>query len=124
MLKLLLDEHLSPQIAAQFRSKEPRADIESVLFWKGGRFAGSADEVLLTGATDAAWTLVTYDLATIVPLLKTWGEQGIEHSGVILVDDRTIAPNDIGALIEALRNVWATSRNDDWRNVVVYLVRS
>lgn len=123
MLQLLLDEHLSPRIAQQFRSKWPQARIESVLFWQGGHFAGVADDVLLAEAHAKAWTLITYDQATIVPLLKTWGEQGIAHGGVILVDDRTIAANDIGALIQALGFLWNAEKTRDWENVVIYLLR-
>ncbi len=124
MLKLLLDEHLSPRIAEQFRTKWPRSQIESVLFWQDGRFAGVPDEVLLTEAHEQGWTLVTYDLATIVPLLKSWGEQGIEHGGVILVDNHTLAANDVGGLIQALGMVWTAEKNADWKNAVIYLSRS
>ena len=121
MLKLLLDEHLSPQLAQQFRAKWPNAQIDSVLLWQGGRLLGAPDELLLAAAHEDGWTLVTYDQATIVPLLKRWGEQGIAHGGVILVDDRTIAANDIGGLIQSLSMVWAEERYADWTNVVIYL---
>ncbi len=124
MLKLLLDEHLSPRIARQFRLKWPRSQIESVLFWQQGQFAGVQDEVLLAAAHEQGWTLVTYDLATIVPILKAWGEQGIERGGVILVDNRTIAANDIGGLIHALGLLWRAEKALDWKNVVVFLSRS
>ena len=123
MLRLLLDEHLSPRIAQQFRTKWPEAQIGSVLRWEGGRLTGVPDSVLLTEADQHGWTLVTYDRATITPLLKVWGEQGITHSGVILVDDRTIAQNDIGGLVRALGAVWNQEKATDWRNFVIYLTR-
>jgi hypothetical protein len=124
MLKLLLDEHLSPRVAQQLRAKWPRTQIESILFWQDGRFAGAPDDMLLSEAHVRGWTLVTYDQATIVPLLKDWGEQNIEHGGVILVDERTIAPNDIGGLVHALGAVWRAQKNLDWKNAVIYLSRS
>jgi hypothetical protein len=124
MLRLLLDEHLSPRIVHQFRARWPDAQIDSVLDWEGGRLSGVPDDLLLTQAHAHGWTLVTYDQATIVPLLKNWAEQGIPHSGVILVDGRTIASNDIGGLLRALGTLWDREKNSDWRNTVFYLVRS
>ncbi len=121
MLKLLLDEHLSPRLAQQFQAKWPEARIDSVLMWQDARLVGAPDELLLAAAHEDGWTLVTYDQATIVPLLKRWGEQGIAHGGVILVDDRTIAANDIGGLIQSLSMVWAEERYAEWTNVVIYL---
>jgi hypothetical protein len=66
-------------------------------------------------------TLVTYDQATIPPLLQVWGEQGISHAGVILVNRRTIAPNDFGGLIRALTRLWDRAEGLDWTNRMVYL---
>jgi hypothetical protein len=124
MLKLLLDEHLSPRVTQQFRAKSPLAQIESILLWQGGRFAGMPHDLLLSEAHAQGWTLLTYDQSTIVPLLKGWGEQGIEHGGVILVDHRTIAANDIGGLIQALGALWNAEKNLDWKNAVIYVSRS
>ena len=50
-------------------------------------------------------TLVTYDRRTIPPLLKTWAGAGRQHGGVIFVDEKTISPADIGALVLALSNL-------------------
>ena len=61
MLKLLLDEHLSPRIAQQVRSKWTGGQIESVLFWQSGQFAGVPDDLLLTEAhaKDGPWLRAT-----------------------------------------------------------------
>jgi len=67
------------------------------------------------------FVLVTYDLRTIVPLLKAWGEQGVDHGGVILVDGRTLAPNDFGGLTRALGALWNAERRASWANRVIYL---
>jgi len=123
MLRLLLDEHLSPRIVKQFKMKWPQALIDSVLSWEGGLMAGSPDDVLLAHARLRGWTLVTYDQSTIAPLLKDWAEQSIAHGGVIFVDDRTIAQNDIGRLTISLGALWAAERNSDWTDMVVYLTR-
>lgn len=124
MLRLLLDEHLSPRIVQPLRVRCPRAQIDSVLLWEDGRLSGVPDDLLLTEAHAHGWTLVTYDQATIVPLLKNWAEQDVPHGGVILVDDRTIASNDIGGLVRALGTLWDREKNSEWKQTVLYLVRS
>jgi hypothetical protein len=89
--------------------------------WEGGHFLSASDELVLQEAHKQRLTLVTFDLRTIPPLLRSWAEQGIDHSGVILVDDRTIAQNDIGGLVAALCAVWKAQRDLDWTNRVIYL---
>ncbi len=123
MLRLLLDEHLSPRIVKQFRAKWPQAQMDSVLLWQDGRWAGSPDYVLLTEARRRGWTLVTYDQSTIIPLLKDWAEHYIEHGGVIFVDDRTIAQNEIGRLTMSLGALWLEEKNSHWTDKVIYLTR-
>jgi hypothetical protein len=123
MLRLLLDEHLSPRIVKQFRAKWPQAQMDSVLLWEDGRWAGSPDDVLLAEARQRGRTLVTYDQSTIIPLLKNWAEQGIDHGGVIFVDDRTIAQKDIRRLTMSLGALWMMEKNSDWTDKVIYLTR-
>src|SRR5437867_803706 len=123
MLQLLLDEHLSPRIIKQFLGKCPGARVASALEWEDGRLSSVPDDVLLTEAHQHNLTVVTYDQATIVPLLKSWGEQGISHSGVILIDDRTIRQDDFSGIIRALAHLWEKEKNADWRNRVIYLTR-
>jgi hypothetical protein len=124
MLRLLLDEHFPPRIIRQFLRKCPGAGIDSVLDWKGGTLKGSSDEVLLTEAHRHGLTVVTYDQATIVPLLKMWGEQGVPHGGVILIDERTIRQDDFGGISRALARLWEEERESDWFNRVIYLTRA
>jgi hypothetical protein len=123
MLRLLLDEHISPDVAAGVRRRHPRASVDSVLDWQAGRLAGLDDSNLLAQAFAHKCSLVTYDQSTIIPILKDWAEQGIDHGGLIFVDDRTIAPNDFGGLIRALGRLWDKDKNKDWTNQVVYLTK-
>ncbi len=123
MLQLLLDEHISPEVVVGFRRLHPGATMDSVLLWEAGRLAGLEDAIVLTQAFADKWTLVTYDQATIIPLLKEWAEQGISHGGVIFIDNHTTAQNDLGGIIRALGQLWEKERNKDWTNQVVYLVR-
>lgn len=66
---------------------------------------------------------VSYDRQTIEPLLKRWADEGRHHGGVILVDEHTIAPYDVGNLLRALRSLLGESGEDDWRDRVIYLPR-
>jgi len=50
--------------------------------------------------------LVTYDRRTIPPLLKVWAEQECRHSGVILVNEKTISPANVGGLVRALSDLF------------------
>lgn len=123
MLRLLLDEHLSPRLVQQFLTKCPECNIASVLEWQDARLSSAPDDLLLTEAHQHKLTLVTYDQATIAPLLKSWAEEGIPHSGVIFIDDKTIRQNDFGGIVRALAQLWENKGHEDWLNRVIYLTR-
>src|SRR5580692_9582835 len=101
-MKLLLDEHISPRVAAGLRVKYPKLFVRAMIEWNDGRFLGQTDDLVLQEAASQGLTLVTYDRRTIPPLLKVWAEEGCRHGGVIFIDDKTIAPSDIGGLVLAL----------------------
>ena len=120
-MKLLLDEHISPAVA---RGLSGVVDVAALRDWQAGAYLEAPDSVILQAAAVGGWTLVTYDLRTIPPLLKEWGEQGIAHGGVILVDGRTITQNDVGGLVRALTQLVAASSEDaSWQNRAVFLSR-
>ena len=150
MLSLLLDEHFSPKVAAGLTAQHPGLPVVALAHWQGGQFLGVPDDVLLAAAFEAgaspeadssktgrsktgiqgqgvsenqALTLVTFDLRTIVPLLKEWAEQGRSHGGVIFVDERTLASRDFGGLVRALGELWLAQGNLDWTDQVVFLQR-
>jgi hypothetical protein len=123
MLKLLLDEQISPAVAEGLRRHRNNATVLSLAEWEGGRFLGSSDEVLLREAANQNLTLVTYDRRTIPPLLKAWAEAGRVHKGVIFVDEKTISPSDLGALIRALRKLITATVDWQWENRVCFLTR-
>lgn len=120
-MKLLLDEHISPAVArglvATGITAAPLRD------WQAGAYLEAGDDVILSAAHATGWTLVTYDRRTIAPLLKTWAEQGLAHGGVIFVDERTLAQNDIGGQMRALQRLAATLGDADWEQRVVFLTR-
>ncbi|HEX3662700.1 MAG TPA: hypothetical protein VHU89_14790 [Acidobacteriaceae bacterium] len=119
---MLLDEHLSPGIAAGLQRIEPGIEVYAISQWKHGRFLGRADQELLAEAAHGL-TFVTYDCRSIPDLLRFWGEQGRSHSGVIFVDDKSIAPGDIGGLVRALGKLFSDLRHLDWENREMFLPR-
>ena len=124
MLKLLLDEHVSPDVADGVRRRNPRLVVQSITEWKEGAFLGQDDSACLLEAATMEMTLVTYDRRTIPVLLKTWAEEGRSHGGVIFVDEKTISPANIGALVRALSQLYKETKNLDWTDRVVFLRRS
>ena len=123
MLKLLLDEHISPRIADGLCRRSPKLRVVCIRDWEDGRFLGEDDELLLAEAAEQGFSLVTYDLRTIPPILKLWAEEGRSHGGVILVDEKTISPANIGALVMALLEFAKETLRSDWRDRVVFLQR-
>jgi hypothetical protein len=123
MLNLLLDEHISPQVAEGLRRRSREIKVWGLVEWENGRLLGLPDTLLLQTATDQDLTLVTYDRKTIPPLLKTWAEEGRDHGGVVFVDEKTIPASDFGGLIRALRSLWSEARHWEWTNRICILRR-
>ena len=88
MLKLLLDEHLSRDIAEGLRQRGKDFPVTPLADWNRGQFLGLADDRLLQEAVAQKLTLVTYDRKTISPVLKSWAETGRSHGGVIFIDEK------------------------------------
>ncbi len=123
MLRLLLDEHLSLGIATGLRRIDPAIEVYAISQWERGRFLGRTDHDLLVKAATQGLTLVTYDCRTIPDLLVEWELHGLRHGGVILVDERTIAPSDIGGLARALAELFRDHGHQDWQRRVMFLPR-
>ena len=123
MLKVLLDEQISPDVAEGFRRGQKNVVLWGLPEWEGGRFLGLPDELLLEEAAAQKLTLVTYDRKTIPPLLKTWAEMGRDHGGIIFVDEKTIPSSDFGGLICALKKLFQETFKWDWKNRVCFLRR-
>lgn len=123
MLKLLLDEHISPDVAVGLRRRTPALVIRSMVKWDGGNFLGQEDSVCLQEAAAQGLTLVTYDRRTIPALLKRWAEEAHPHAGVIFVDEKTITPADVGGLVKALGMLVKEARTWDWTDRITFLRR-
>ncbi|MGB9072990.1 MAG: DUF5615 family PIN-like protein [Terriglobales bacterium] len=123
MLKLLLDEHISPHVANGLRRRNRAIEVRYMVEWGNGHFLGQEDSACLREAATQGLTLVTYDRRTIPPLLKTWAEEERTHGGVIFVDEKTISPADIGGLVWALTRLARETGNGDWTNRIYFLRR-
>ncbi|HTS59191.1 MAG TPA: hypothetical protein VMH03_16725 [Terriglobales bacterium] len=121
MLKLLLDEHISPEVARGVQHRIRALHIQTMVAWEKGNFLGKEDSVCLLEAAKQRLSLVTYDRRTIPPVLKVWAEEGRSHGGVIFVDEKSIAPSDIGGLVRALISLVVKTRDMDWTDQVYFL---
>jgi hypothetical protein len=91
--------------------------------WEDGNFLGQEDSACLLEAAAQKLTLVTYDRRTIPLLLKTWTEEGRSHGGVIFVDEKTVSPANVGALVRALSQLHKEVGGWDWTDRVLFLRR-
>jgi hypothetical protein len=121
MLQLLLDEHISLNVAVGLRRRSRAMVVRYMLEWEGGNYLGQEDSVCLQAAASQGLTLVTYDRRTIPPLLKNWAEVGRDHGGAIFVDEKSISPADIGGLVRTLHILFKQTGKRDWTNRIYYL---
>jgi hypothetical protein len=123
MLKLLLDEHISKDVARGLRERSRDIVVHAMAEWEGGNFLGQDDPVCLRAAAEQALTFVTYDGRTLPPLLKAWAEEERTHGGVLFVDEKTLPQADIGGLVKALAGLHKETEKWDWTNRIVLLHR-
>jgi len=123
MLRLLLDEHISPRVADGLRRRNRLLVVSCLAEWEEGEFLGQQDSACLQQAAVQGLTLVTYDRRTSPPLLKAWGEEERKHGGVIFVDEKTISPSDTRGLVRALSNLLRKTDKWDWTSRVCFLRR-
>jgi hypothetical protein len=120
-MRLRLDTHLPLSLAGELRRRE--IDVEHLSEWHAGYLRNALDKDVLKVAVVDSRVFVTYDLRTIPSLLGKWAADGKHHSGIILIDDKTIRPDDVGALLGALLLTIKRWGDDDWKNRVIFLPR-
>jgi hypothetical protein len=123
VLKLLLDEHISPDVADGLRRRNRTLVVRYMVEWENGDFLGQDDSACLGEAAKQNLTFVTYDRRTIPPLLKAWVEEGRTHGGVVFVDEKTVSLTDIGGLVWALTKLLEETGKWDWTNRISFLRR-
>src|SRR5271163_1967834 len=121
MVKLLLDEHISPAVAEGLRRRNRLLTVVCMAAWEQGDFLGQQDSACLQQAAVQGLTLVTYDRRTIPPLLKAWAEEDRTQGGVIFVDEKTISPADIGGLVRALTGLARETGSWAWTDRIYFL---
>lgn len=117
MLKLWLDEMLSPSVAAALREQgEAAADDPAT--------RERDDEEQLAWAADEGRVVVTYDVTTFPVVVAAWMAEGRSQAGVVLIHTHTIAQSDLGGQIRALAALARRYRRGDaLRDQVLYLPR-
>ncbi len=99
-MRLLLDVHVSPLIAAQLgeRGHDVRAAADDA------RVRQLSDDALLEHAAAGARALVTNNARDFLPILGQWARAGRDHYGLLLTSDRSMPRdrNGIGRFVVTL----------------------
>ena len=99
-MRLVLDEHFSPEIARQLRQRGH--DVVAARDLLAG--PDRSDGALLRQATEAGRAVVTADVTDFTELHKSAVVSGRSHAGVVFVSPRRFPPTKraIGRLVSAL----------------------
>jgi predicted nuclease of predicted toxin-antitoxin system len=98
-LRLLLDEHLSPEIARQLRAK----GHDVIAVGERADLSGRPDRVHFASLPDQQRAIVTRDLGDFRPLLAEALRRGTPTYGIVCVPQRfSLSRADIGRLVRAL----------------------
>jgi len=109
-LRLLLDEHYSPEIAT--RLAEAGHDVTAV---KGdAALEGLSDDALLSAAAQQGRALVTNNVGDFVALESEWLARGDQHLGVVYTSDASMprSRHTIGLYVERLTELLDTNEGD------------
>lgn len=109
-MKLLLDEHLSPEIARQLRAR----GHDVVAVGEHPELKGRSDRVVFASLPDQQRVIVTRDLGDFRPLLAEALRSGTQTYGLICVPRRfELNAKGIGRLAHALGALLDTHPRDD-----------
>jgi predicted nuclease of predicted toxin-antitoxin system len=99
-VRLLLDEHLSPEIARQLRAR--RHDVQAAV--ERADQVSLPDQELFARMAAERRAILTNNVPDYVKLFNAALGQGEEHHGLLLVDDRSMprARNTIGLFVRVL----------------------
>lgn len=101
-MKVLIDEQLSPQIAAMLR--DHGFDAEAVA--RRADLVGSSDRTIFEAAAAEARAVVTNNIKDFRPLAAEWLMTGRRHAGLILVPStRTRTRSATSPLVAALEAI-------------------
>jgi len=110
-LKLLLDEHLPPEVAAALRRRFPKLDCQSI---HETPLVGLPDPALLEILDAEQRTLVTRDVNTVPGFVVARLAAGLTHGGIIYADSKRLRQTDTKVLIRRLTEVIEKHGGEDW----------
>jgi hypothetical protein len=109
-LRLLLDEHLSPEIARQLRAQ----GHDVIAVGERADLRGRPDRVHFASLPDQQRAIVTRDLGDFRPLLADAMRRGAATYGIVCVPERfSLSRNQIGRLVRALAALLDAHREPD-----------
>lgn len=98
-MRLLLDEHLSPEIARQLRSR----GHDVIAVQEHPELIGRPDRVHFATTPEQGRAIVTQDLGDFRPLLAAAMRAGTKTHGLVCVPARlSLSRRTIGPMVEAL----------------------
>lgn len=99
-MRLLLDEHFSPEIARQLRFRSH--DVEGVV--ERSELVSLPDEELFVRIAAEQRAIATNDVADYIKLFGEALSRGDTHDGLLLVDERSMprSRNTIGLYVRVL----------------------
>jgi hypothetical protein len=125
-LSLLLDENISSVVAQQIQQKRPDIPLKTIHLWEpqghgmGGLLIGKPDSYVLRVAHEYRLTVVTFD-TQILSELHFWFEEGRPFSGLVFIDEKTIANNNFGLLVNSIIAFWDKHSDEAWESRLAYL---
>lgn len=119
MLRLWLNNHLSPELARVLR--ERGRDV--VALQDAPRSVREApDHLLLEEAARQGRAIVTYNARDFAHLHKVVLAAGRSHAGIVLISSRTIRQDDVGGQLRALEALLTEdAAPNDLRDQLVWL---
>ena len=110
-MRLLLDEHLSPEIARQLRSRGH--DVEAAV--ERPELVALPDHELFARMAAERRAILTNNVPDYIRLFNEALAGGQEHYGLVLIDDRSMprSRNTIGLFVRVLHDFLEASPAED-----------
>jgi hypothetical protein len=112
----LIDENLSPDIAARLRQREPMISVAAI-GQLGMPVKGTPDPQVLAWIEENEFLLVTNNRTSMPAHLEAHLAQGRHIPGILIAP----YPAYIGPLVEDLLLVWGASLPDEYHDQITYL---
>jgi len=110
-LRLLLDEHIDPEVAQALRKRFAKLDVLSI---HETPWVGLPDPPLLDILDADRRTSVTRDVNSVPRHTNSRLEAGRTHGGIIYADSKRLRQSNIRGLIRRLAEVVRQHGDEDW----------